>query len=367
MQVERYERIMATQVSAHILAEPGAEDAARVKLTACMDWFREVERRLTRFNSGSELSQLNAAAGSWREVSPLLFDALAEGVWAAQASDGLFDPTLLAVLEALGYDRDFSALNRQRVAPGGRSLWVGAAGAAPGAWRGIELDAANQRVRLPYGARIDLGGIAKGWAADVALERFFAPEDHALINVGGDMRARGGPEEGGVWPVALGASEEALGADPQSLPVVTLGAGGLAVSGARDRWWRHDGVRQHHLIDPRTGRPARLWIDEDDDDLAGEPQLMAAAAFAPTAAHAEVAAKVAILRGYPLALRAVEEAWARAAMAAEGQPTGQAAGERYGDAPVALILTLSDGRLVPSANLDDYLMTHGGGGTTWLT
>ncbi|HEX8732289.1 MAG TPA: FAD:protein FMN transferase [Ktedonobacterales bacterium] len=362
MQVERYERIMATRVGAHMLAEPGAEDAAGDKLAACMDWFREVERRLTRFNMTSELSRLNAAAGSWRAVSPLLFDALAEGVRAAQASDGLFDPTLLAVLEALGYDRDYGALSRQRVAsgvaPGGRALWVGA---APGGWRAIDLDAASRRVRLPYGVRIDLGGIAKGWAADVALERFFAPEDHALLDVGGDMRARGGPEEGDVWPIALGASEQALSADPDALPVVTLGAGGLAVSGARDRWWYHDGARQHHLIDPRTGRPAHLWIDAGDDDTAGEPLLMAAAAFAPTAAHAEVAAKVAILRGYPLALRVVEEAWARAAT------TDTLTDEYYGDTPVALLLTLSDGRLVPSANLDDYLTTHGGGGTTWLT
>jgi len=363
MQVERYERIMATRVGVHVLAEPGTEDEAHARIAACMDWFKEVETRLTRFNASSELSLLNAATGSWRDVSPLLFDALAEGVRAAQDSGGLFDPALLALMEALGYDRDISAIRHREVAPGAGALWVGADGVAPGGWRAIELDAANRRVRLPFGVRIDLGGIAKGWAADVALERFFAPGDHALINVGGDMRARGGPEEGGLWPIGLGSSEEALSADPATLPVVTLGAGGLAVSGARERWWYRNGIRQHHILDPQTGQSARLWIDAADDDAAGEPLIVAAAALAPTAAHAEVAAKVAILQGYPLALRTVEDAWAR--LMAEGD--AGAAGSRYGAAPVALILTLSTGELVSSTNLDDYLTNYGGGGTTWLT
>lgn len=362
MQIQRYERIMATRVGAHVLAEPGAEAAAHARIDACMEWFREVDTRLTRFNSASELSRLNAAAGSWQSVSPLLFDALAESVLAARESDGLFDPTLLALLEALGYDRDFSAIRHSETRDATRALWVGGeSDVTTGGWRAIELDAARLRVRLPFGVRIDLGGIAKGWAADVALERFFAPDDHALIYLGGDVRVRGGPEAGGLWALALGASEEALHADPATLPVVTLGAGGLAVSGARDRWWYRNGMRQHHIIDPRTAQPARMWIDERDHPpgVADEPLIVAATALAPTGAHAEVAAKVAIMRGYPLALRAVESAWTRAAQGGETAT--------YGDAPVALILALSTGELIPSANLDEYLAIYGGGGTKWLT
>ncbi|HZC05645.1 MAG TPA: FAD:protein FMN transferase [Ktedonobacterales bacterium] len=347
---------MATQVGVHVLAEPGAEAVAHEAITACLEWFREVDVRLSRFTAESELSRLNAAAGSWQTVSPVLFDALAQSVRAAEESDGLFDPTLLTLIEALGYDRDFSAIRHSETRPalaGARSLWVGAGATVAGGWRAIELDAANRRVRLPFGVRLDLGGIAKGWAADVALERFFAPSQPALINVGGDMRARGGPETGGVWPIGLGTSEAALDADPTTLPVVTLGAGGLAVSGARDRWWYQAGRRQHHLIDPRTGRPAQLWIDADDspDSATGEPLIMAVAALAPTAAHAEVAAKVAIMQGYPLALRSVERAWAQMMT---DPPTSQAqVTNGYGPAPVALILTLGTGELVCSQNLSE--------------
>lgn len=369
MLIERYERIMATQVGAHVVAEPGAEDAARDAIAACLAWFREVDARLSRFTTQSELSRLNAAAGSWQTVSPLLFDALAQGVRAAEESAGLFDPTLLTLLEALGYDRDFSAIRHRETQPA-RALWVGDGGAMAGGWRAIELDAANRRVRLPYGARLDLGGIAKGWAADVALERFFDPSQAVLIDVGGDMRARGGPENGGedgaAWPIGLGASEEARDADPRTLPVVTLGAGGLAVSGARDRWWYRDGRRAHHLINPLTGQPAPLWIDEHDGPASADqaPLIMAAAAFAPTAAHAEVAVKVAIMQGYPRALRAVESAWTQAAPRGAASPAEAIGG--YGQWPVALALTLGTGEIVCSANFDAYLATFGGGGKIWL-
>ena len=361
IEAQRYERIMATRVGVHVLAEPGAEATAHARIDACMEWFKEVDTRLTRFNAGSELSRLNAAAGNWQSVSPLLLDALAQSVQAAQDSDGLFDPTLLALLEMLGYDRDFSAIRHSETHGAAHSLWVGGEGdVVTGGWRAIELDAAQLRVRLPFGVGIDLGGIAKGWAADVALERYFAPDDHALLYLGGDVHVRGGPEPGGLWALGLGASEEALHADPATLPVVTLGAGGLAVSGARDRWWYRNGMRQHHIIDPRTARPARMWIDERDHPPGGDDALIVAAtALAPTAAHAEVAAKVAIMRGYPLALREVEAAWAHAANGGETAT--------FGDAPVALILALSTGEMIPSVNLDEYLTTYGGGGTTWLT
>ncbi|HEX8981723.1 MAG TPA: FAD:protein FMN transferase [Ktedonobacterales bacterium] len=371
MLVERYERIMGTRVGAHVVAHEGGEREANDALAACMDWFREVDAHLSRFNAASELSRLNAASGTWQSVSPLLFDALAQSVQAASDSGGLFDPTMLTLIEALGYDRDFAAIrHRESVveAPGARALWVGERGPVVGGWRAIELDADRRRVRLPFGVRLDLGGIAKGWAADIALERFFSPTQDALINVGGDMRARGGPDADARWPIALGATEQALSADPETLPVVALGAGGLAVSGASDRWWYHNGQRVHHLINPQTARPADLWIDGNDACSAREdaPRIVAATAFAPTAAHAEVAAKVAILEGLPLALRHVECAWAQATD--DASQFGCATDEGYnGHSPVALILTLGTGEIACSSNLQDYLTVFGGGGQIWLS
>jgi thiamine biosynthesis lipoprotein len=224
----------------------------------------------------------------------------------------------------------------------------------------------------------------KGWAADVALERFFGAFDNVLVDAGGDIRSRGGARPGEPW--AIGIGDPPAGARPGSGHVgaqdethdgeddgvvVTLGRGGLATSGATERWWYHAGERQHHLLDPRTWRPARLWIDAaddtkgDGDGAMDKPLIASATALAPTAAHAEVAAKVALLRGsldYRQALAPVERAWA----AWETQEARDAAIPPYGDRGVALILLLGTGEVVCSAHLHAYLATLGGGGNIWL-
>jgi len=240
--------------------------------------------------------------------------------------------------------------------------------APPGSWRSIELDSARRQIRMPPGVRLDFGGIAKGWAADVALDRFFSSTDDVLIDVGGDVRARGGLREGEPWAIGIGDPQRmpdapAAAAEPH-VAVLTLGRGGLATSGATLRWWYRDGERQHHLIDPRTGRPARVWIDATDQLNSPAPLIASATALAPTAAHAEVAAKVALLRGYPEALEIVNAAWR--ASAGHDADNADNADNGYGDANVAVLVILGTGEIACSANLQDYLTALGGGGDIWV-
>ena len=179
-------------------------------------------------------------------------------------------------------------------------------------WREIKLDAKGRRIRLPTGARLDLGGIAKGWAADRTVKRLLQHVANVIVNVGGDIRLRGGPRPG---TRAVGIDDlrnEGRSSSAKHRAVITFRQGGLATSGATKRWWYHRGGRQHHILDPRTGRPALLWMRpaETDPSQSDAGRLIATAtALAPTAARAEVAAEVALLRGYPAALRAVESAW----------------------------------------------------------
>ncbi len=216
---------------------------------------------------------------------------------------------------------------------------------------------------LPAGTRLDLGGIAKGWAADAVLARYFKQYDNVLINAGGDMRAQGGPKPGEPWPIGIGnplapPEDETTGESSEHAAVLTMRRGGIATSGAGWRWWYQGGERQHHLLDPRTGRPMDLWIDDSDNERANPSGLIASAtALAPSAASAEVAAKVALLRGYPDALEQVERSW-DASRAANAVP--------YGDGAVALLLILGDGAVVCSANIHEFLSHIGGGGELWL-
>jgi thiamine biosynthesis lipoprotein len=107
----------------------------------------------------------------------------------------------LLLLEALGYDRDYQQIARREA---GTAWRVQQDAAGPGGWREIELDHATRRSRLPVGVRLDLGGIAKGWAADVALERCFHTFDNVLIDAGGDIRARRGARPGELWAIGIG-------------------------------------------------------------------------------------------------------------------------------------------------------------------
>ena len=364
--VEQRRRNMATPMSIHIAVPPDEAGLANAAIMRGMAWLETLSDRLTRFSQESELARLNASAGVWCAVSGTLFAVVAESVAAARATDGLFDPALLPLLEAIGYDCDYSEIKHREIGEIGEIGDVGNASGKPfvaGSWRNIELDARRLRILLPEGTRLDLGGIAKGWAADAVLARYFRQYDNVLINAGGDMRAQGGPKAGEPWPIGIGnplapPDDDATGESSEHAAVLTMSRGGIATSGANWRWWYRDGERQHHLLDPRTGRPMDLWIDVSDNEREDLSSLIASVtALAPTAAHAEVAAKVALLRGYPDALTQVEQSW-DASRVADAVP--------YGDGAVALLLILGNGSIVCSANIHEFLSHVGGGGNLWL-
>jgi thiamine biosynthesis lipoprotein len=176
------------------------------------------------------------------------------------------------------------------------------------------------------------------------------------------MRASGSNAEDEPWAVGIGNPRAGVPGADEHVAVVSLARGGVACSGATDRWWYQGSRRRHHLIDPRTMAPADLWLDEAEGGTDAGERVATATALAPTAAHAEIAAKVALLRGYPQALLAVEAAW----VGVGGTPGVDGASAAYGDAPVALLLVLGSGQVAASSNLAEYLATWGGGGDVWL-
>lgn len=224
-------------------------------LASARAWLQGMHDRLTRFSESSELSRLNAAGGRWVDVSPELEALLRASLDAYAVSDGLVHIGVLPALLAAGYTRDFAA---------GPTAPTGAASIAPPLPDMLAVSAG--RARLRAGTAIDLGGIAKGWLADRAVERIGA---NALANLAGDVRARGTGPDGEGWPVGFGTT------------TVLLRDLGAATSGTGGRRWS---PTLHHLIDPRTGRPA-------------ETDLETVSALAPSAALAEVLAKTGLLLG----------------------------------------------------------------------
>ena len=151
--------------------------------------FRREDRRFSRFRPDSELSRVNAAAGEWVQVSRAFAILTERSLRAAAETDGLFDPTVLPALAAAGYDRDWAEVEARGVAEDEELAAIRrdfAAlmikhGTACGAWREIDLDGTN--LRIPEGAALDFGGIAKGWAVDRAASRL-QNLPWAIVNAG---------------------------------------------------------------------------------------------------------------------------------------------------------------------------------------
>jgi thiamine biosynthesis lipoprotein len=228
--------------------------------------FEREESRFSRFREDSELSRVNRSAGQWVEVSQPFAHVLAMAIQGAERTDGLFDPTVLEALEAAGYDRDFASIDGRA---GGGSI----APVPSGGWERIEVR--DGRIRLPDGVGLDLGGLVKGWTADLAAESVVAAGlPWAIVNAGGDLRIAGDAP-----PLEIGIE------DPDDrrevLCVVRIDGGAIATTSVTQRRW---GPGLHHLIDPRIGLPAATPVAQ-------------ATVWAPTCAEAEISSKRAALQG----------------------------------------------------------------------
>jgi FAD:protein FMN transferase len=209
----------------------------------------ELDLACSRFREDSELTRLNAAAGTGPVVvGPLLLEAVEVALAAAESSCGLVDPTIGRALRLAGYDRRFATVKLRD----GSSFRAGFA-RVPG-WRGVELDRSNGTVALEPGIELDLGATAKALAADRSAHAAAAVSaTGVLVSLGGDV-AVAGPAPAGGWPVRVADDHAAAPEEPG--PAVAIERGGLATSGTTLRRWSAGSVELHHIIDPRTGRPA---------------------------------------------------------------------------------------------------------------
>jgi FAD:protein FMN transferase len=265
-------------VEAPLMRELPAPAEAVVRERAYIEDFA---RRLSRFRPESELSAFNADRLREVPTSPLLRTAVAAGVWAAERSGGLVDPTLVGELEAAGYE---SSQDGSTPAPLAAALVAGPplrpARPHPEArWRQIDIDHEHGTIRRPPGVRIDTGGVGKGLAADAVAHRLRGYTRY-IVDCGGDIAVGG--VGGQLEPFAIEVEHPLSGECVHTLHVMR---GGVATSGLNVRIWkRSDGTFAHHLLDPSTGEP--VWSG-----------LIGATALAPTVLEAETLSKLAMLTG----------------------------------------------------------------------
>ncbi len=241
----------------------------------------EFDAALSRFKPESELCRLNADPRQRVPASELLRRAVAAGVFAAERSEGLVDPTLVAEIEGAGYVASRAGVQ-------GLPLAEALADAPPRQpasprpeqrWRGFEVDDEAGEIVRPPGLRFDTGGTGKGLAADMVAAGLRG-YSRFIVDCGGDIRIGGA--DALVRPYEVYVEHPITGGRAH---VLRLGSGGVATSGINVRIWRDEQGRfAHHLLDPASGEPA--WTG-----------LVGATALGDSALEAETLSKAALLSG----------------------------------------------------------------------
>ncbi|MGD2154198.1 MAG: FAD:protein FMN transferase [Gemmatimonadales bacterium] len=236
---------------ADIAVVHGDERYAQTAIDAAITELRHVDATMTRFSDSSEVGRANAKAGSEpvrisRESALVLGEALR---W-AEASDGAFDPCLGRAMSLWNLGARLEPPPADEVRDfAGRRLY-----------RSLELGEAAGSPAVLVGDReaaIDLGGIAKGYGVDRAVEALRAYGIYnGLVNVGGDLYALGLSEDGDPWKVGIRDPD-----DPDGL-VGTVEASDRAVATSGDyiQYFQYGGRRYHHMLDPATGEPRRAAV-----------------------------------------------------------------------------------------------------------
>ncbi len=285
--------MMSTAISVTVAgASPGR--AARAAEAAFAE-FARVEAVMNEWRPDSALSALNAAAGSGAST-PLpadLCQVLRLARRGAARTGGLFDPTWAALRELWRFGDGETG-----EPPGAAAL---AARCPLVSWRELTVldrPSGSCRARLERpGMQVGLGGIAKGWAVDRAVAALRAAGlHHFLVQAGGDLYASGRRGRG-PWRVGL---RDPRGGPAEAFAWLDIRDRALSTSGDYERFFERDGVRYHHLIDPRTCRPATA--------------SRAASVLAGSAVEAEILGKAAFVLGGEEALTLAARAGAEAVL-----------------------------------------------------
>ena len=243
---------MGTSWSAKFVAPRSIDD--RIAQGGVERRLAEVVEQMSTWEPGSALSRYNASApGSWHGLPSAFATVLACALEVAELSDGAFDPTAGALVDAWG----FGATNRHDepafAVPDEAAL---AAARTASGWQRVAFDRATRRLQQPGGVSLDFSAIAKGFAVD-HVSRYLHELGFAdtLVEVGGELRGDGIKPDGQPWWVALEQPPDLEPGDSAPDDLVALHDLSVATSGDYRRFYMAGGARRSHTIDPRTGRP----------------------------------------------------------------------------------------------------------------
>jgi thiamine biosynthesis lipoprotein len=235
---------MGTVVTAHVVGQ-SRQGLDRESCTVrALEWFERVERTCSRFNPDSELTRLTSHVGEPLHVSDILFETLRFAIAAAEESGGAFDPTVGHTLAAAGFDREHRT-GRRIASPVADEF---------GDYRDVELDEHEKTVMLAKQVMLDLGGVAKGFAVDLAARELRTDGfENFVIDAGGDLYLAGHNANDEPWSVGIRHPRDAT----EIIETLRLSDVGVCTSGDYERIAPNQNADvAHHIVDPRTRRSA---------------------------------------------------------------------------------------------------------------
>jgi len=228
--------------------------------------FTEIERLEELFSrsiSGSEISQINNSAGRRPvSVSPEVIFVTEKAIYYASLSSGAFDPTIAPLIDLWGF------LGQNYRLPGITEIEE----TLPLVdYTLLEIDSSRSTIYLPReGMSLELGGIAKGYIVDQALQVLIrAGIEHAFINAGGDIGLIGAKPDGSPWRIGVRHPRK----ENEIIAVLPAIGGAVVTSGDYQRTFEEDSISYHHILKPETGMPSR--------------ELVSVTILAPTATEAD--------------------------------------------------------------------------------
>ncbi len=223
---------------------------AEETIKRCFERIKEIDDKMSVHNPESELSLLNRSAGKGMRVSKDLFYVLEKSLAYAKLSDGGFDVTIGPLTELWGFSEDKGIVpSRAQIAQ--KAVLVD--------YQQVRLNPRNREVFLPIeGMKIDLGGVAKGYAVEEAMEIIKAAGiKDALVDIGRNIKVIGKNPYNKPWMIGL-AHPRKVGEILSAFPL--KGGMSVATSGDYEHFFIEDGRRYHHLLDPKSGYPTNLCI-----------------------------------------------------------------------------------------------------------
>lgn len=214
--------------------------------------FSELDRVYKKFdpnNSNSVVSKINSS-NDWVDLDEESFVLIDAALKFSQITEGAFDPALGNLIKLWGFDRIAEKLPTSVPSQTEIEEILKHCGTER-----VELDSRTRRVKLNDGVKLDLGGIAKGYALDRAYQiaKEIDPKCTGFVEAGGDIRILG--PKYGSRPWVIGVRDPRNSESAVSYIYLTDGA--VATSGDYERYFVVNGIRYHHIFDPKTGYPAK--------------------------------------------------------------------------------------------------------------